>query len=231
MAKKKGPEVHCSHDRMVKLEDLKPNPANPNRHPGEQVELLARLIADTGWRAPITVSKRSGFIVRGHGRYEAAQLAGCDEAPVDFQDYESEAAELADLVADNRLAELSETDYLALKDLLEQVDTGEIDLWLTGYTEAEIERMMTAVWQPTDDDDDPDEDLDYLFDKPLEPESLRVFSVALTEDEQATVARAKRVVLKHEEFEGSDQNLAFLMAVCRLAMEQWGEADDGQDGA
>ena len=37
----------------------------------------------------------------------AAQLIGCP-APVDYQHYESEEAELADLVADNRLAELED---------------------------------------------------------------------------------------------------------------------------
>lgn len=78
--------VYCSHDKIVPVEELKPNPKNPNRHPGDQVELLAKVIETQGWRQPVKVSARSGFIVSGHGRYEAALYIGCP-VPVDFQDY------------------------------------------------------------------------------------------------------------------------------------------------
>jgi ParB-like chromosome segregation protein Spo0J len=66
--------VHCVYDKMVPIAKLKPNPANPNKHPASQVELLAKIISAHGWRAPITVSNRSGLIVRGHGRLEADEL-------------------------------------------------------------------------------------------------------------------------------------------------------------
>lgn len=52
--------VFCAHDAIVPLKDLRPNPKNPNQHPPEQIKLLASIIRATGWRAPITVSKRSG---------------------------------------------------------------------------------------------------------------------------------------------------------------------------
>ena len=54
------------------------------------------------------MSKRSGFIVKGHGRLAAALLEGVKEAPVDYQNYTTEAEEYAVLVADNRIAELAE---------------------------------------------------------------------------------------------------------------------------
>ncbi len=72
------PEVKCAHDEMVPLEEIIPNPRNPNQHPDQQIELLAKIIAAQGWRAPITVSTRSGFIVRGHGRFAAAKLLLCN---------------------------------------------------------------------------------------------------------------------------------------------------------
>ena len=62
------------------------------------------------WRNPVTVSNRSGLIVRGHGRLEAALLIGCETIPVEEQDYATDAEELADLLADNRLSELAELD-------------------------------------------------------------------------------------------------------------------------
>ena len=88
------PEVYCAHDEMVPTGRLKPNPRNPNTHPDEQVRLLAKIITENGWRAPITVSTRSGYVVRGHGRLMAAIYAGLDECPVDYQGYDSDEQEL-----------------------------------------------------------------------------------------------------------------------------------------
>ena len=96
--------VHCAHTNLVNPNSLKPNPSNPNRHSAHQIQLLASIIQEQGWRNPVTVSKRSGLIVRGHGRLEAALLIGCELIPIDEQDYASEAEELADLLADNRLS-------------------------------------------------------------------------------------------------------------------------------
>lgn len=142
-------KVNCAFDKMVPLHKLVPNPRNPNKHPGEQLRLLAKVIDYQGWRNPIVVSNRSGFIVKGHARLAAALLLGLEEAPVDYQDYESEAQEWADMLADNRLAELAEIDKPTLKDLLQEMDTGAVDLELTGFTEMAIEALMTA-YQPED---------------------------------------------------------------------------------
>ena len=113
--------VHCAHTALVDPNTLKPNPVNPNRHSAHQIQLLASIIQEQGWRNPVTVSKRSGLIVRGHGRLEAALLIGCAKIPVDEQDYGSEAEELADLLADNRLSELAELDEDDLRRVLKSI--------------------------------------------------------------------------------------------------------------
>jgi len=130
---------------MVDIVKVVPNPRNPNTHSDKQIELLAKIIDYQGWRAPITVSKRSGFVVRGHGRLLAAEALGLEKVPVDYQDYENEAEEWADLIADNRIAELSELDNEMLKDLIQEIDSGEIDLTLTGYDEDAIESLLTPI--------------------------------------------------------------------------------------
>lgn len=140
-----GVPVFCAHDAIVDVAKLVPNPKNPNQHPDSQIQLLGRIIRQTGWRQPITVSKRSGFIVKGHGRLSAALLEGMKEAPVDYQNYTTEAEEYADLVADNRIAELAETDNRLLADIFAEIDTGEIPMELTGYTEDEVENLVTAL--------------------------------------------------------------------------------------
>lgn len=140
-----GVPVYCSHDAVVDTIKMVPNPANPNKHPDDQIKLLAKIIKASGWRQPITVSKRSGFIVKGHGRLMAAQLAGFKQVPVDYQEYASEAEEYADLIADNRIAELAEIDQKMLADIFAEIDTGEIDLDQTGYTDKEVENLVTSL--------------------------------------------------------------------------------------
>lgn len=137
--------VFCAHDAIVPLKDLRPNPKNPNQHPPEQIKLLASIIRATGWRAPITVSKRSGLVTKGHGRLMAAQLDDLTDAPVDYQDYASEAEELADLTADNRIAELATTDNKMLAEVFADIDTGEIPFMLSGYTEDDYGNIVTAL--------------------------------------------------------------------------------------
>ena len=153
-----GVPVFCAHDAIVDVTKLVPNPKNPNQHPDNQIQLLGRIIRQAGWRQPITVSKRSGFIVKGHGRLAAALLEGMKEAPVDYQNYTSEAEEYADLVADNRIAELAETDNKLLADIFAEIDTGEIPMELTGYTEDEVEGLVTALSEALHNDlNEPDE--------------------------------------------------------------------------
>lgn len=154
-----SPLIRCSHSKMMPIEQLVENPRNPNTHPEEQLVLLAKIINSQGWRQPIVVSERSGFIVKGHGRYQAAKLAGFTECPVDIQSYDSEASEWADLIADNRLAELSVINKAGLKDLIQELDTGAIDIELTGYDNQSIEALMTEIFQ------DKNVDLDEFFEK------------------------------------------------------------------
>ncbi|MGE0528728.1 MAG: ParB N-terminal domain-containing protein, partial [Bdellovibrionales bacterium] len=105
-----SPTIHCAFDKLIPVDQLKPHPRNPNKHPKEQIKLLAHIMKAQGIRRPIVVSNRSGLITIGHGRLEAARLNGWKAYPVDFQEYESEAMEYADMVADNKIAELSEVD-------------------------------------------------------------------------------------------------------------------------
>lgn len=140
-----GVPVFCAHDAIVSLAELAPNPKNPNKHPGKQLELLGKLIGAHGWRLPITVSNRSGLIVRGHGRYAAARLAGYTEAPVDYQDYADEASEYADLIADTTSSELSSFDTTLLAGLVSEIEIGGLDLELTGLESPDLGRMVAII--------------------------------------------------------------------------------------
>ena len=109
---------HVSQAKLASVDELKPNPRNPNFHPQEQIDAFAEVLKYNGWRRPITVSARSGFIVKGHGALEAAKKLGLSFVPVEYQDYADEEHELADMIADNELASMSKRSDAQLGELL-----------------------------------------------------------------------------------------------------------------
>lgn len=119
------------------------HPRNPNKHPEVQIQKLVRVIELNGWRQPIVVSKLSGFIIKGHGRLQAALLAGWTEVPVELQEYQNEAEEWADMIADNKIAELAEDDEEKLKALVLEMNGKEgVDLAALGMDDAELSEMI-----------------------------------------------------------------------------------------
>ncbi|MCH7228630.1 ParB/Srx family N-terminal domain-containing protein [Haloferula sp. A504] len=155
-----GIEVWCSFDKLVPVGELKPNPRNPNTHPQRQVELLAKNIRYFGWRQTITVSKRSGLIVSGHGRLMAAKHLGVEVVPVDYQDFNDENDELAVLVADNRLAELSTVDLNELEKIAGEWKATDFDTILAGFEPADLDALLNPDADEEDDDDRHDKELD-----------------------------------------------------------------------
>lgn len=123
---------NCAYDELVDVSKLVPNPKNNNKHPKSQIERLAKIIDFQGQRLPVVVSNRSGFIVKGHGRLEAIKKLGWAKCAVDYQDYESEAQEYADMVADNQIATWAEFDAQMVLDELPSLD---IDLDMLGMVE------------------------------------------------------------------------------------------------
>jgi len=140
-------KVFCSHTEMRDPVSLVEHPRNYNTHPAEQIRLLAKIIKHQGWRNPITVSKRSGYVVKGHGRLAAAMLLKCEEVPIDLQDYKDEASELADMIADNRIAELAEADQDELKGLLLDENFNGFDIELTGFDQEDFDRLLKNEMQ------------------------------------------------------------------------------------
>lgn len=131
-------QFNCSYTDLVELHKLVPNPRNTNVHPKEQINLLAKIIDYQGQRVPIVVSKRSGFMTKGHARLLALKKLKWEKAAVDMQDYESEAQEYADLEADNRIAELSHRDEDKFKTNLSEIYNDNFDLQLFGIKSLSI---------------------------------------------------------------------------------------------
>lgn len=117
-AKPQGLKVtNYTQYKLVKPSTLTRHPRNPNFHPKAQIDALCEVLLENGWRAPVVVSKRSNLVIKGHGRIEAAERLGI-AVPVEYQDYEDEAAEVRDLIADNKIAELSQLDSKTVNELV-----------------------------------------------------------------------------------------------------------------
>lgn len=131
-------QIKSKEIQIVDIDSLIPNPKNNNKHPPEQIERLSKLIEYQGFRNPLVVSNRSGFVLCGHGRIEAAKKAGLKQVPVMFQDFENEAQEYAYLTSDNAIASWAELDLAAVN--TEMLDLGpDFDIDLLGIKEFTIE--------------------------------------------------------------------------------------------
>jgi ParB-like chromosome segregation protein Spo0J len=122
-------DIKSKSIEMVDVDSIVPNPKNANRHSIEQLERLEKLIKFQGFRNPLIVSNRTGFLVVGHGRLEAAKNLGMKQLPVIKEDFESEAQEYAYLISDNEIARWAELDRQSVYDNLEVLD---LDIELLG---------------------------------------------------------------------------------------------------
>ena len=150
-------KINTAFQELIDIKSPKiiPHPDNMNKHPKEQIERLAKLIQYQGQRHPIIISKRSGFIVAGHGRWEAMKLLAktdnWDQIAVDYQDFESEAQEYAFMTSDNAIAEWAELDLSAVN--TKMLDLGpDFDVDLLGIKDFVIEPI--EKFEPQADEDE-----------------------------------------------------------------------------
>jgi hypothetical protein len=128
---------------LIEIGDIQRNPVNPNKHSPEQIQRLATVIERNGWRNPLVVSKRSGYLVKGEGRLLAAFQLGLKEVPVEYQDYSTDDEEYSDLIADNKVAEMSEQDKEELKVIISKMDTDNYSG--TGFSQTEIDDLLSIM--------------------------------------------------------------------------------------
>jgi DNA modification methylase len=148
--------------------EIIPYKNNPKIHPDEQLLALAKIVNEVGWRIPCLINKKK-VMIAGHGRLEMYNKykdeykikpiwTMCDGITVYGEPDKREMTEEQEIIyriADNKLAE-SDWDFALLKDEIELLDTGNIDLELTGFDMPEIEEMMTKYgdeYQGKTDDD------------------------------------------------------------------------------
>ena len=125
----------------IPVKELIPWAENPRKH---DVDRLVKSIEAFGFRAPLVVNEtpRGYMVEAGHGRLEAAIRLGIETVPCAvFEDDEKTA--MAYAIADNRQQELAEWRLPGLKDILQELDTGALDMEALGYTQEQLEDMLT----------------------------------------------------------------------------------------
>ena len=138
--------------KTVKIAELKPYPKNARTHSPKQIRQIAKSIQSFGFTNPVLVDK-DNCILAGHGRVEAAKLAGLTEVPVLVISHLTPAQKKAYILADNRLAELSGWDKDILKVELEEIQSIEcdFDLTSTGFEAPEIDVLLTPEAPATEE--------------------------------------------------------------------------------
>lgn len=139
----------------IPIEKLNPAKYNPRKDlkPGDpEYEKLKRSIEEFGYVEPIVWNERTGNVVGGHQRLKILKELGRTEIEVTVVDLD-EIKEKTLNLALNKIS--GDWDLPLLKDLLQELDTGDFDIEITGFDEDEIERLMTQ-FNPIDLDEDED---------------------------------------------------------------------------
>lgn len=103
---------------------LAPNPRNWRKHPRRQRAALEEVLDRVGWVQDVVVNRRTGHLVDGHLRANAAAARGEALIPVVYVDLSIDEERLV-LAALDPLAGLARTDADQLRELLGDVDLGE----------------------------------------------------------------------------------------------------------
>ena len=138
------------HIELWPLEKIRPYPKNARRITEKAVDKVAASIREFGWRQPIVLDKE-GIIVIGHVRRLAAIKLGLTEAPVHVADNLSDAQIRALRLMDNRSHEevLWDPDLLG-PELFDLKALG-LDLNLTGFNSAELDKFFVGKFEDKDD--------------------------------------------------------------------------------
>lgn len=95
---------------LVSLDTLTPYAENPKNHPQGQIDRIAESIRRYGMDQAIVIDAE-GVIIKGHGRYEAAQQLGLTRVPVRWRNGLSPSEVHGARIADNKTNLDSGFDY------------------------------------------------------------------------------------------------------------------------
>lgn len=136
-----------------RTEDLIPYVNNARTHSDEQVTQIASSIKEFGFNNPILTDGENG-VIAGHGRLLAAKKLGLETVPTIELSGLTEAQKKAYILADNKIALNSGWDEEILKLELDDLHLQGIDLETVGFSDEELQSIITPPVLAEDFDDD-----------------------------------------------------------------------------
>lgn len=138
--------------------DLKKYPFNPRKKKDNgAIEKIRGLIQAHGFQNPLQIWKneKGEFeILCGNHRFEAGVQEGMRDFPcIEYHGTKEEAA--ARVISDNKSNEWTQFDIPMLKEMLVELDTGEIDMTSTGFIQSEIDKLLAHDGGKPEDPDYP----------------------------------------------------------------------------
>lgn len=129
--------------QLIPISEIQRAKYNPRKalKPGDPAyDKLKKAVAQFGLVEPLVWNQRTKNLVGGHQRLSVIEERGdiaVEVSVVDLNDREEKALNLAL----NRHS--GEWDFASLADLLTELDAGDLDMEITGFDQAELERLMT----------------------------------------------------------------------------------------
>lgn len=146
--------------QQIDITKIKPYEKNSKRHDQKQIDALAKIIQEVGWRQPVLINQ-DNVIVVGHGRYETWLKNKDKLKPIWIIDDKgktvygeaetkpmTEAQERTYRIADNKLAEMAEWDTpFVIEELtsLDGVKATEIDVELIELIGFDIDEIQNTT--------------------------------------------------------------------------------------
>ena len=138
---------------------MTPSPYNPRQISEDALARLAALLDAHGWVVPIIARREDGLVIGDHQRLAANQIRQTPDSqvPVVFLGGLTDTQAKALNIALNNQAAAGEFDIPKLADVLQAIDTGELDVpAVTGFSEAELAEMMHGLDEFGGGDDVPE---------------------------------------------------------------------------
>ena len=131
----------------ININKLKLSEYNPRKdlQPDDsEYKKIKKSIEEFGYVDPLIVNK-DYTVIGGHQRLKVLRELGFSDIDCVVVDL-SKSKEKALNIALNKIQ--GEWDLPKLKDLLQELDTGEFDIGITGFDDNEIEELMTQFFNP-----------------------------------------------------------------------------------
>ena len=126
------------------LADLTLDPANARKHDRRNLDAIKASLHAFGVQGVLAVVDADGIVRAGNGRVAAARKMGWTDAPV-FRSPLRGAEAVAYAIADNRTSELATWDDDTLAQTLAGLQSDDIDHLAAGFTDAEIDGLISDM--------------------------------------------------------------------------------------